>query len=205
MSFSGVSVNPGFFPKIDLAWNKMRVSLALSHPSMTTPAVRRKFNALPFEAQADLIAKYAKKQLASVDKLISGTKVSGTNAVDVWNGMTAYYTSLSDPEKITMLFHPLKSASPKIATIFSKMSYFWVANFYSCDAYGTSNSFFRSRSVALDFTPAQLRTIDEKSGLDRLGEHIKRYAEFLLLCPGEKAQTSFYWGEKLLDPFWDAV
>ena len=154
---------------------------AMLQGSRVTPDLRKGFLERPFPKQAALIGIYAKKQLSSIDALISEKHLEGLTAVKMWKQIVEDKNPREYREKIKKLFPLLENESSGIAQTFASTYTFWVDNFYSCDIYGRSDTRTYKLSKALRFDAGDVRLINEKSGMPYLGQNIKSYAEFLYM------------------------
>jgi hypothetical protein len=164
--------------------------------SSVTSANRLKFRRLTFSDQAMLIGMYAKLQLRSADKLISQHMSGRTKptAAYLWFRVQANLYERpaanirADKESdhlitgtINRLYPHLSVVSENITRLFTGSFRYWVDNFYSCDIDGKFNSSACLNSSAQRLSKDDIKMINDGSKMAYLGEHIKRYADHLIV------------------------
>jgi hypothetical protein len=180
---------------------------AMSDVSSITSESRLKFRRLSFSDQSKLIGLFAKSQLKQADKLISLHMPPATKptADYLWFRVLAnMYEKPGENLKtgknndslmiktIKSLYPQLSSVSKDITRLFTGSFRYWVENFYSCDMYGRANLHACLNSPARNLTREDIQKISDESNMSYLGEHIKRYADDLLLKRFPESYKSGY-------------
>jgi hypothetical protein len=169
---------------------------AMSDVSSITSESRFKFQRLSFSDQAKLIGLFARSQLKQADRLISLHMPPATRptADYLWFRVLANMYEKpgqnlkTDPKNDFLMIKTIKSLYPQLAPVskditrlFTGSFRYWVENFYSCDIYGRVNLLACLNSAARNLTKEDIQMISDESKMPYLGEHIRRYADSLLI------------------------
>ncbi len=169
---------------------------AMSDPSAITPADRLKFRRLSPAEQAKEIGTVAKLQLNQVNKLISQHISGKTKPTAVYLWFRVLANSYEKPgeniktdkksdylmiKTINKLYPQLADVSSEITRLFTGSFKYWVDNFYSCGGDGERSFSACKNSAARDLSSDDMQMINDKSDMNLLGQHIKKYADDLLL------------------------
>ena len=169
---------------------------ALFDTSSVSSANRLRFRRLAFADQAMVIGMYAKLQLNAADKLISQHKPGRAKPTAAYLWFRVQANLYENPtanikadkesdhlitETINMLYPELSVVSENITRLFTGSFRYWVDNFYSCDMNGKFNSSACLNSRAQRLNKDDIQMINDGSKMAYLGEHIKRYADVLIV------------------------